>query len=237
MIFARPIVELQPFVQYIWYAASNQDSSYQQLPDGAVDLVVEMISGQHQACWYGTSTCAEWLPVRAGADYLGVRFWPGQSRHFHSISAAELTNSVQFQQLVPGFQLQPATMLNPVIQVQQQLLAYLQQHPPKRHWLDPVLATFQQPRQQYRILQLAELAGKSTRQLERQCKLQTGVSLKLLASIRRFQYARDLLLQGESAVVVALEAGYYDQSHFSHAFKRFCGQNPGSMSFFSKKDN
>lgn len=234
-MFAQPIAELQPYVQRIWYAAANQDCSYQQLPDGAVDLVIEMMPGQHQASWYGTSTRAVWLPVRAGADYLGVRFWPGQSRHFHSISAAELTDSTQCQQLVPGFQLQSAAMHQPVIQLQQQLLAYLQQHPPQRHWLDPVLATFHQPLQQYRISELAKLAGKSSRQLERQCQLKTGVSLKLLASIRRFQYARGLLLQGESAVAVALEAGYYDQSHFSHAFKRFCGQNPGSMSFFSKK--
>ena len=43
----------------------------------------------------------------------------------------------------------------------------------------------------------------------------------------RIRKAREFLDQGESLVSAALSAGYSDQSHFTHRFKRFLGVTPG----------
>jgi len=43
----------------------------------------------------------------------------------------------------------------------------------------------------------------------------------------RIRKAREFLDQGQSLVSAALSAGYSDQSHFTHRFKRFLGITPG----------
>ncbi|MCP3759805.1 AraC family transcriptional regulator [Streptomyces sp. TBY4] len=44
---------------------------------------------------------------------------------------------------------------------------------------------------------------------------------------RRVALARRLLLEGRPAAEVAVEAGFYDQSHFTRHFKRVVGTTPG----------
>lgn len=42
----------------------------------------------------------------------------------------------------------------------------------------------------------------------------------------RIQYAKQLLAQGKSIIDIALEVGFFDQSHFTHHFKNFTGVTP-----------
>jgi transcriptional regulator GlxA family with amidase domain len=43
----------------------------------------------------------------------------------------------------------------------------------------------------------------------------------------RIEHARHLLRQGTPPVIVAMESGFFDQSHLSKHFKRLCGTTPG----------
>jgi AraC-like DNA-binding protein len=54
------------------------------------------------------------------------------------------------------------------------------------------------------------------------------VSPKRFASLLRFERALLLARQGGRLTDVALNAGYYDQSHFNREFSRFTGQAPGA---------
>lgn len=68
----------------------------------------------------------------------------------------------------------------------------------------------------------------SLRQFERNFKQQAGFSPRLFARIIRFQSAlagRDTL-PGKNLAQIALDCGYYDQSHFIHDFKEFSGHDP-----------
>jgi len=46
--------------------------------------------------------------------------------------------------------------------------------------------------------------------------------------IKRVGLGKSLILQGLPLTDVALESGFYDQSHFSNYFKRYIGKSPQS---------
>lgn len=71
----------------------------------------------------------------------------------------------------------------------------------------------------------------SNRQIERKFKAMIGVDMQSYIRISRFEHAKKLLLQNSSLRLtdVALEAGYYDQPHFSNDFKRISGVRPGKF--------
>ncbi len=78
------------------------------------------------------------------------------------------------------------------------------------------------------IRELASLANLSRRQLERKFKQATGLSPKRFCQLLRFQAAlKEYPSSKKSLVAIALEYGYYDQSHFIQEFKRFSGYTPG----------
>jgi AraC-like DNA-binding protein len=68
----------------------------------------------------------------------------------------------------------------------------------------------------------------SIRQVERRVRALTGTSPKRLASLSRFQTARDAIWANPSIGLaqLAIDAGYSDQPHMTREFKRYCGQSP-----------
>lgn len=68
----------------------------------------------------------------------------------------------------------------------------------------------------------------STRQIERKFKAAIGVDMQSFIRINRFARAKQLLLQNPSLRLtdIGLEAGYYDQPHFSNDFKKLSGVTP-----------
>lgn len=78
------------------------------------------------------------------------------------------------------------------------------------------------------VERLADLAGISTRTLERIFRSQLGLSPKMLSRIIRLQ---QVIRQADSPTPAslrdaALDAGYYDQAHFLKDFKAFAGVSP-----------
>lgn len=78
------------------------------------------------------------------------------------------------------------------------------------------------------IESLAEETGYTPRYLDRSFREETGLSPKQLAKIVRFQTAVSALNapNGRNLTEIAMDLGYYDQSHFVHDFKAFTGLTP-----------
>jgi AraC-like DNA-binding protein len=74
--------------------------------------------------------------------------------------------------------------------------------------------------------ELAIVAGLSKYHLSRIFKSTVGVPLHRYQTLVRMEKAREKLLRGETIIDVALDAGYYDQSHFHHAFLKAYGITP-----------
>ncbi|QNK61009.1 AraC family transcriptional regulator [Pedobacter sp. PAMC26386] len=66
-------------------------------------------------------------------------------------------------------------------------------------------------------------------QLIRQFKKHKGVTPNTYLTILRIEKARKLMNLHYPIVEAALEAGFYDQSHFHHSFLHYTGVTPGSF--------
>jgi len=77
------------------------------------------------------------------------------------------------------------------------------------------------------LAELARVAGLSPYHLLRVFKASTGLPPHAWRNQRRIQHARRLLSTGRPLSEVALDAGFADQSHFSHRFLESVGTTPG----------
>jgi AraC-like DNA-binding protein len=77
-----------------------------------------------------------------------------------------------------------------------------------------------------RIAQLARQLGISQDPLEKRFRREIGTSPKHLASMIRLRRALDRRREGASWSRLAVEAGYFDQSHFIREFRAVTGASP-----------
>jgi methylphosphotriester-DNA--protein-cysteine methyltransferase len=79
-----------------------------------------------------------------------------------------------------------------------------------------------------RIADLATKTGFSSRRFIELFKLHVGMTPKLFCRVRRFQSVLRRITSGRSVswTGVALDCGYFDQSHFIRDFQAFAGVNP-----------
>jgi AraC-like DNA-binding protein len=87
-----------------------------------------------------------------------------------------------------------------------------------------------------RITDLAYALDLSRDRLEKRFRHAVGSSPKQLASLLRIKNAIALHRSGASLTQSALEAGYFDQSHFNREFRLFTGESP-SRFFRSPSDH
>ncbi len=206
-----------------------------------MDIVFALSGEQLKGCVYGTTTQSLYLPIQAHTQYLGIRFKAGQSRHFLLLPAIELTNTSQTLQYLLRFSIDQGkfytqTCLNKASALRLYLdtlfEAFLSRYPPATHPIDLAIQHIQHARGNQLIHALKLHHHLSPRQFERLFKLHTGVSAKQYAAICRFHHAISLMMQGNSLVNTAIDAGFSDQSHFSHDIKRLTGLPP--RQFFSQ---
>ena len=82
-----------------------------------------------------------------------------------------------------------------------------------------------------RVEPLLDATGWSRRHVTAQFKRQLGISPKAYARLLRFEHARSLLTtlpRGRTLAGVAIESGYYDQSHLTRDFAALAGITPGA---------
>lgn len=76
------------------------------------------------------------------------------------------------------------------------------------------------------VADVAHALGVSVRQLERRFLARVGVTPRRYIALRRLERVTTLAQSAPSLTAAALEAGYYDQSHFIRDFQRFVGASP-----------
>jgi methylphosphotriester-DNA--protein-cysteine methyltransferase len=80
-----------------------------------------------------------------------------------------------------------------------------------------------------RTRDLAAALGWSRRHIERVFLNEIGLTPKEFAGLVRFRRAEKALRAGGSLADIALEAGYYDQSHLANDIKRYSGAVPSLL--------
>jgi AraC-like DNA-binding protein len=228
---ARPAGQLRGYVSHYWLSLDNTDDTYSVLPDGAVDVVLAVGVSTCQAAIFGTTTSRTDLPLDIGSHYLGIRFKPGQSRHFLDVPASELKNSIQpadgllFPDILGVAESIRADSLFTRLDVV--LLGHLKRRPPRHSRVDDAIRHIESMRGTLRVSQLADMYGMSRRQFERNFLDIVGLPAKFFSEVVRFQQASILLARSTLPLAqIAAELGYSDQSHLTHEFSRFYGGPP-----------
>jgi AraC-like DNA-binding protein len=222
---------LVPYVSHYWLGLNNEDASYAALPDGAVDVVIKIQECSARSWVYGTTTHATTIALDQHCHYLGIRFKPGQSRHFLHVPASELTDCCESAQDLLKFSFHGALEARVDTSIFAQLNQLLQGHlahvSPARTRMDEAITVIAESHGAASIERAVDVFCRSRRQFERVFLETVGVSPKLFSQIARFQRAAT----GTSRVTacladVAASAGYTDQSHMTHEFKRFANTSP-----------
>lgn len=228
---AWPAPPLRRYISHYWLSLNNTDRSHVVLPDGAVDLVIELALGRYRVDVFGTTLSRVELPLERGGHYLGIRFRPGQSRHFLDMDPVALTHTQQ-----PGDSPLARRLLSAAsglfggasfTRLDALLLAQWRRHPPRHARIDDVLQRIEAAPAPMPVSTLVAQYGRSRRQFERQFLGVVGIPAKLFIEIVRFRRAGVLLAHPAWPLAqVAAASGYSDQSHMSRQFSRFCGMPP-----------
>ena len=193
LVLCRPNAALARFISHYWLSLNNTRPAQTILPDGCVDLVVEATGASAPSWVYGTTTGPVSVPIRLGVHYLGIRFKPGQSRHFVALPAKELTDSHAPAPEVLRFaldgiaeQIGRGTVFRALDGVLTRTLAC---RSPQAHRVDAALQCLTSGQRPVRIGDLAKNLGVSRRHFERIFLDCVGVSPKMFATIQRYRAA------------------------------------------------
>ncbi len=230
-----PAPALRGLVSHYWLSRDSGGGCHKVLPDGCVDLVLRLYDGGGAWQAFGTSTRPLDVPLVTGCGYLGIRFQPGQSRHFLSVPGRLLTDTAQPLRRPLHLEAEPLSTLlalpDPAPALDALLLHWLAGKPPQPTRVDQALALIASSEAPLSVTTLAARLNLSRRQLERDFREWVGVPPKVFMGIRRSQRAMALLggpLRSAPLADIALTSGYADQSHMTRELKRYLGVTPGA---------
>ncbi|WP_334188268.1 helix-turn-helix domain-containing protein [Noviherbaspirillum sp.] len=231
---ALPAAPLRPYISHYWLSLDNSDKTYSVTPDGAVDVVVVVGGASYRLDAFGTTTKRSELQLDVGSHYLGIRFRPGQSRHFLDAKASELRDAVHSVEggLLPGMLsvVESISTDSLFTRLDAVLLQHLKQESPRRSRIDDIVRYVEATQGPLRVAELAEMYCRSRRQFERVFLDAVGLSPKLFVEIIRFRRASALLVKSTLPIArIAANLGYADQSHLTHEFGRFFGRPPSQL--------
>lgn len=235
MVVRSPHEGLEPFISHYWLSVGRSAPTYTALPDGCIDIVIEATESAARAWVYGTTTRRADIPMLVQRRYLGVRFKPGQGRHFVAVPARALTDHHAPAEDVVGFSLdriaERAASETVFSELDAVVGAWVAKWLPRPNKIDIAVRAIEALPASARIAQVAKNLGVSRRQLERLFLEHVGVSPKQYAMFERCRRAlRSLSGRSRTSLAdAALVAGYADQSHMTREMVHLTGETPARL--------
>jgi len=256
-----PSLALAELVDRFW-TCSDAPSHHREriLPSGTVELVLNLredeiriydssqpvrcvrfsgaiVSGPYSKCFM--------IDPMQHASIIGVHFKPGGAVPFFGTPANELANAhldletfwgrtaaeLRERLCAAGSSAQRISFL------ENALVSRLRHRPVRHVAVSLALEMFAQTNGGARIREVASGIGLSQRRFIQVFAGEVGLTPKLYCRVRRFQQARELVrnLATPDWAGIAVDCGYYDQSHFVHDFREFSGLTPSA--YFSRQSD
>ncbi|MDR1464854.1 MAG: helix-turn-helix domain-containing protein [Oscillospiraceae bacterium] len=215
---------------YTYQADAAQMRRTHVIPDGCVDLLFELRDGQAEGWAYGTVTRHWELPAAAGCVWFGVRFQPGWLPAALSVSCAELVNTrTPLRDCKGGAALCEQVAAKGFRERIGLVLRYAEDMRGPGEPLQSMLTLIERHTGNVRVGQLEAETHYSSRYIHQLFRRQLGISTKSFVDFMRFQLAviRLNAQPGKNMAELAVEAGYFDQSHLVKAFRAFADFTPG----------
>lgn len=232
-----PYLELAPpphladSVECFWTMQLDRSFRHRVLPDGCADILFVRDS-KASLTVVGTMTGYQDFQIPGGQLLVGVRFRPGMAGAHLGVPIREITDARPPLEELWG--VRARTLLEEMCHAKspQHCVSLLSQslRPPKpRTPVQRALAWMEANPGSVSLDNVAFQSGLSIRQFRRICVEQAGVSPKLLARVLRFRKAlAQVRSQAGAHAGLAVDCGYFDQSHFIAEFQRFAGHTPAA---------
>lgn len=237
-----PDPALAAHVECLWVAwarpAAGATHRHRVLPDNCVDILWQDTGAPGFAVGMMSSAIqvASSAPVRT----VAVRFKAGAARRFLGLPLHLLTDQrgeidqlwgrSAADRLADALWSADLSDQERITLIEAELLRRLQQQPADSAdaLVRCALTTLDARHGQLRIEELAAQLQVSRQHLAAQFRTRVGLSPKLYARIARFRRASEALRQATAPdwAQLALECGYFDQSHLIHDFQEFSGSAP-----------
>ena len=235
--FQEAAEKLRPFVGCFWVITAERDAVLQLIPDGSTTISAQLQDGGEPA-WSlrGPLLKPDARRFAAPTTVVGIRLRPGVAYLLTGIATDRLVDrridlgSIKpFRDLV-AVEPRPRTPAEHIASLEQFLIERLE-HAAIHPVVASVLAELERKRGRLRASELAAHSGVSPRHLNRLMLQWIGYGSKRLATIVRFQatlHEMEQLAQRPVASL-AIENGYFDQSHLTHDTVRFSGATPSDL--------
>jgi AraC-like DNA-binding protein len=241
---------LNRFVECFWTLESDEPSVQPEriLPDGCVELILNFgarfsqhdqntCSLQPRNFLVGQITGPIFISPTGTVQSLGIRFQPAGTLPFLRVPLNEITDRVvelgglssKLERDLLNAADTAESLSQKVTAVEKFLSACLLNNQYDLRLIQ-LAATIVASAGLTPVDQLARDAGVSGRQLERRFLRDVGINPKLLGRIIRFQQVFRAVEECSSVwAAVAVECGYYDQSHLIRDFNQFAQQSPAAL--------
>lgn len=242
-----PPPHLAHIIRFFWVLEGEMGYTHHNMADACVEMLFHYHglfdeiaqesdrSKSFTAGVHGPSHVLRRYTIDSGFSIFGVYFYPQAIPLLFSLPAAALTNTaVELSYLLKtaGRELEEKIMLAKDNTERCHILSrFTEERLARQPNIDlPVFSAIKHIIHHQPAISIKALSRQyylSERQFERQFKQYAGLSPKLFSRIIRFQsaasfYNREAMSLGS----IALECGYYDQSHFINDFKAFSGLHP-----------
>ncbi|MEJ1237256.1 helix-turn-helix domain-containing protein [Chryseolinea sp. T2] len=178
--------------------------------------------------------------VKESFGICGAYLYPYALHAVFGIPGIEFTNQLSGLELLPGAEsFQVMDSLHAALNNQERLrimsdFLIRKKRPLVQKDIAGAVRTILMQKGLVSVKNLSELYFRSHRQFERNFKEHTGFTAKTFSRIVRFNSLMQRHLNTQSSLTeIALEFGYYDQSHFINDFRAFSGYSP--RTYFSGK--
>ena len=246
-----PAAPLASFIRMLWYARVDQAAHLREriLPNGCVqvilnlarDYVIDCPEGRPDlhmppAPVVGARSVYEIIDTSDMADLIGIVFSPGGFTPFASDAAHHFSNQTVALDAVWAADAQRLRDRLREIDSPQLRLQYLEQFLAdrfnSRHYrrerpaqVQFALRYFAHNPSIASVAETARQVGWSERRFSQVFREEVGLTPKVWCRIQRFQHAVRQLHSGVDMrwTELALDCGYYDQSHFANEFRAFSG--------------
>lgn len=252
--FHKPAAPLGEFVEHFWYCSDIPSHRRERiLPTGTIELVINLREDEVRIFDSAESDCCVRYSgaVVSGAyrgcltvdpmqhaSMIGVHFSPGGAFPFLGAPADRLTDlHLDLERLWGPIAGELRERLCAAATVEQRfalleamLVSRLRQRP-ERHSAVPVaLDLFEQTGGAASVHEVARRVGLSQRRFIQVFSAEVGLTPKLYGRVRRFRKASDLARTADAPdwAQIAVDCGYFDQSHLIRDFQAFAGLTPGN---------
>jgi AraC-like DNA-binding protein len=235
--FQKATETLRPFVGCFWVITADRDAVLQLVPDGSTTIAVQRRNGGLPA-WSlrGPLLKPDVRRFASPTTVVGIRLRPGVAFILTGVAMdtlldrrIDLARVPRFRDLV-AVEPRPRTPAEDIASLEQFLVGRLE-HAAIHPVVASVLAEIERSRGAVPASELAARSGVGRRHLNHLMRRWVGYGPKRLASIVRFQATLHEMEQRARRPVAALaiENGYFDQSHLTHDTVRFSGTTPGEL--------